>query len=1412
MATSTFTFRLTAEGVQKLEADLKALGPAGEQAFQKLRESGPLVGAAFDKATAAAKRTREELEAGARSGGTRALSGAMGEISARAESLTGRLGVVGGALRALGPWGIAAGAGVAALGLGLFKVGEAADSLKPIEGQLRNVTGSTAGAAAAFASIFDQAQRVGAPLAETANTFARYARAAEELGASQTDIARFAETVQKLAVVGGAGVQEAAAGALQLAQGLASGRLQGDELRSVLENMPPVAKALAKDLGVSVGALRDLGAAGQLTANVVFPALLRASKEADRSFANMPETWERASTRFGNASTVLLAELDKRLGIQDKVARLMNTGAAAMEAAAKGLADTIESRVAALDARLKAAQADAAAPARGREYDPNSTNRRILNRAGGNVSGGETVAQIQARIAGEVDRAFAEAADQSLAGSIARYAQLKEAQAAAIAQAKDLTSSVDEQASAETKLIATGSALAAAYQRISEEAAKAGGATPEMTTALEGLRRAASLVTGQMSELVGKETQYIVQARLAADAAERLARVRPGSEIGVARAGIENQVAVKAEELRANPRLADNPAEQARQLGLYRAELVRTAEAQLAGKAAAEKYAREQEEAAKASQALADDLVGANQYLAEQKTTTDALVGSTLRETRELQAQAEVAGRLPVVWDEVSQAYRLNDRELRILIETQRLSQRISDPDQVRRLAEAHVDAARKIEESARLNDRFMRDAERNRDLWLEPFKNAIAGVQRSFGDLFKDIGKNGLSSFKDLAGKVKDVFIDLAAEIAALMVIRGSLNIVGQGSMGGGAPAAGGGGGFNLSSLLGGGGGGGGFNIPGLDFSGGSSPFAGLFGGAGTSPMMGNTLGGLGIDTGTSFGGAAMGTGAGAGGLSSVLGYGGAVLNVGMNLAQGNTGGAIGGAIGGIAGAYFGPVGSMIGSYIGSMIGSMIQGKKKIPKATAYYGPQDGDYAFLDYESKGKNAPLSATKAAGNFAADLINATLGSNFEINDPQVGFYLRGKGNGRAFGGYYDPTTGNTREYISSMSGDFDAVAKRTVLGTIDEALMRSALEGDPRLVEAVRRTRATQQESSDYDAQLSEIATNVEFARDFDAAIRSLTDGVADFSQAVGVQARQEVDAATKAVVEFKDKTELLGLPVEQAAAATKSFVEILFGIKDAAEPLSDTAKLWQALMAKFDNAGPLFEEVGLDVARLPELLALAQGRMRTAYNEGVAEQIRGLTDPFGLAMEKLVEQQQKRLEDATLIGADIVQVERLNLLERQAAVEQATGGALSGIRQFLQGLDQGALSPLSPAAKLNEAGFAFTQAANAARGGDLAALSQLTSLASPYLSAAQSYYGGNEQYAAIYDTVRAALSSTAGQYEAGGVVTAVQNGAQATVNQLVALQDENRALRVQVSNLLAETTGLRADLNRFLAQANGTYR
>ena len=91
-------------------------------------------------------------------------------------------------------------------------------------------------------------------------------------------------------LISGTSAEGAAAAILQLAQGLAAGALQGDELRSQLENNPRLIQALTDQLGINIAELRDLGAEGGLTVQVVLDALLGQAQRIDNEFSQLSTT------------------------------------------------------------------------------------------------------------------------------------------------------------------------------------------------------------------------------------------------------------------------------------------------------------------------------------------------------------------------------------------------------------------------------------------------------------------------------------------------------------------------------------------------------------------------------------------------------------------------------------------------------------------------------------------------------------------------------------------------------------------------------------------------------------------------------------------------------------------------------------------------------------------------------------------------------------------------------------------------------------------------------------------------------------------------------------------------------------------------------------------------------------------
>lgn len=191
----------------------------------------------------------------------------------------------------------------------------AADSVTALKNQLNLATGSAQAAANAYVQLFEIAQRSRVGFVELGKTFSSIARASESLKLSQQQLLTLTETIGNAITVSGSSAQASEAALVQLGQGLASGVLRGEELNSILEQTPRLAKALADGLGVSTGALRELGEEGRLTANAVITALRSQSEILAREVQGSVQTVAQSFTLMKNAATVLSGELDRVAGV-----------------------------------------------------------------------------------------------------------------------------------------------------------------------------------------------------------------------------------------------------------------------------------------------------------------------------------------------------------------------------------------------------------------------------------------------------------------------------------------------------------------------------------------------------------------------------------------------------------------------------------------------------------------------------------------------------------------------------------------------------------------------------------------------------------------------------------------------------------------------------------------------------------------------------------------------------------------------------------------------------------------------------------------------------------------------------------------------------------------------------------------
>lgn len=274
------------------------------------------------------------LSASVGQGGASGVTGAISMLS----SGVGRLGALMGGV-AGGALGVAAAfTAVAAASAGLLMVtAPAQEQFMLLEARLKNVYGSGAVAADTFEQITALAQRNGMAIEQTAESYLRLARNNEAIGMTIGQTVELTDAVQKLGRVSGASQGEISGAMLQFSQALAAGRLNGDELRSIMENMPALAKSIADGLGVSVGQLRAMGAEGELTSAKVVGALRSQIDEINKEFQGLPDTTEQAFTRIGNAWSKLIATMGEELNASEILVGFLNWSAGVIDGAAEGI-------------------------------------------------------------------------------------------------------------------------------------------------------------------------------------------------------------------------------------------------------------------------------------------------------------------------------------------------------------------------------------------------------------------------------------------------------------------------------------------------------------------------------------------------------------------------------------------------------------------------------------------------------------------------------------------------------------------------------------------------------------------------------------------------------------------------------------------------------------------------------------------------------------------------------------------------------------------------------------------------------------------------------------------------------------------------------------------------------------------
>ncbi|HBT0025467.1 TPA: tape measure protein [Klebsiella pneumoniae] len=477
------------------------------------------------------------------------LNGSMGRLEASVNRTERSISSMEGTMSSL--TGVAKGLLAA---LSVQQVGAYAQAWQDMSNKLSNAVRDSVPPFETLADVtnrvFDIAQKTRSGLDATATLYARLERSTRSYGVSVEDLTRLTTIINQGFVVSGASAEEASNAIIQLAQGMASGALRGDEFNSVNEQGNRLMIALADSLGVGIGELRNMAAQGKLTTDVIVNGLLSQGDSIGKEFAKTTSTisqsleiagnnvarffGENATVKTGvkifSDSVILASENIQVLGTAlTVVAGIMGSryvGALAMSTAAKvkdtaaSIAQSKASAVAAKDAEMeaaaklrlaeveKASTITALRLAEGRLKTIRTTNASVAAEV--QLAEAQTaqirtqISQIESEKALEAQRLKAQITEQGRIATATRMAQLQQASTVLnqrLASAEAATAQARASAIAQAEAQVSASRLAAADATAAATAANGRYIASQEASAVAS--RAASVAGGVLKGALG---------------------------------------------------------------------------------------------------------------------------------------------------------------------------------------------------------------------------------------------------------------------------------------------------------------------------------------------------------------------------------------------------------------------------------------------------------------------------------------------------------------------------------------------------------------------------------------------------------------------------------------------------------------------------------------------------------------------------------------------------------------------------------------------------------------------------------------------------------------------------------------------------------------------------------------------
>lgn len=188
------------------------------------------------------------------------------------------------------------------------------DQLTQLRARIDLINDGSQSTAEIMDKVFSAANRSRGSFLDMADSVAKLNLLAKDAFSSNDEAVYFVEQLNKQFKIAGAGVEETTSAMYQLTQAMASGKLQGDEFRSIMENAPMLAQSIAQEMGMSVGQLKEMSSQGLITADIIKNALFNSAEETNQKFAEIPLTFQDIGTQLQNDLITAFAPVMQEIG------------------------------------------------------------------------------------------------------------------------------------------------------------------------------------------------------------------------------------------------------------------------------------------------------------------------------------------------------------------------------------------------------------------------------------------------------------------------------------------------------------------------------------------------------------------------------------------------------------------------------------------------------------------------------------------------------------------------------------------------------------------------------------------------------------------------------------------------------------------------------------------------------------------------------------------------------------------------------------------------------------------------------------------------------------------------------------------------------------------------------------------